>query len=205
MAFLTTWYETHLPQEIVNILIEDIQKFDSHMQDSTLIENKIDKQKRNSKNVWIPTTHWIGGFLWHYIQRANAENFYYDITGIDGQCIQYTKYDEGSYYGWHVDQGLDTYHKPSLIPSQATNIKEDLNTIQGQYIRKLSFTLQLSDPESYTGGDIQFLDNNDNTYFAPKSQGSLIIFDSRIKHRVRTIKSGVRKSLVGWVMGPRFK
>ena len=42
-------------------------------------------------------------------------------------------------------------------------------------------------------------------YFAPKQKGTLIVFDSRTKHRVRTVKSGLRKSLVGWVVGPRWK
>ena len=42
-------------------------------------------------------------------------------------------------------------------------------------------------------------------YFAPKQKGTLIVFDSRTKHRVRTVKTGLRKSIVGWVVGPRWK
>ena len=40
---------------------------------------------------------------------------------------------------------------------------------------------------------------------APKQRGTMIVFDSRVRHRVRKIKSGTRKSIVGWVVGPRWK
>ena len=84
-------------------------------------------------------------------------------------------------------------------------MSQDQITIRGEYIRKLSFSLQLSDPKDYTGGEVQFLDNNGKTFFAPKQRGTMIVFDSRTKHRVRKVKSGMRKSLVGWVVGPRWK
>ena len=86
-----------------------------------------------------------------------------------------------------------------------SNISQDLVTMQGEYVRKLSFSLQLSDPEDYTGGEVQFMDNGRKTYFAPKQRGTLIMFDSRTPHRVRKVKSGMRKSLVGWVVGPRWR
>jgi PKHD-type hydroxylase len=39
----------------------------------------------------------------------------------------------------------------------------------------------------------------------PKQKGTIAFFDSRTPHRVKKVKSGVRKSLVGWVIGPRFR
>ena len=72
-------------------------------------------------------------------------------------------------------------------------------------MRKLSFSLQLSDPDQYTGGELEFLDNSGKTMFAPKQRGTMVVFDSRLKHRVRRVKSGLRKSIVGWVVGPRWK
>jgi PKHD-type hydroxylase len=79
-----------------------------------------------------------------------------------------------------------------------------LNT-QAELVRKLSFTLQLSDPEDYEGGQVQFLDENGRTYFAPKRKGTLVLFDSRTQHRVLKVTKGLRKSIVGWVVGPRWK
>lgn len=205
MSFLAQWYTTDLNEEIIQILEKDIQKFDSVAQESRLHGDQVDKIIRDSKNAWIPTAHWIGGFLWHYIQRANRENFCYDLTAIDGESIQYTQYGEGQFYDWHIDAGIDTAYKPELIVSSGTNISQDLVTLQGEYVRKLSFSLQLSGPEDYSGGEVQFLDNSRKTFFAPKQRGTMILFDSRTPHRVRKVKSGVRKSLVGWVVGKRWR
>jgi PKHD-type hydroxylase len=205
MAFLTTWYTTELPKDIIEILEKDIQKFDSVAQESKISGEQVDKIIRNSKNAWIPTSHWIGGFIWHYIQRTNRENFCYDLTAIDGENIQYTQYGAGQFYDWHIDSGIDVAYKPQQIVASANNIYQDVITLQGEYVRKLSFTLQLSGPEDYTGGEVQFMDHGRKTYFAPKQRGTLVMFDSRTPHRVRKVKSGMRKSLVGWVVGPRWK
>jgi PKHD-type hydroxylase len=205
MAFLAQWYTTDLPKDIIEILEKDIQKFDPIAQESRLHGDQIDKVIRDSKNAWIPTAHWIGGFIWHYIQRANRENFLYDLTAIDGESNQYTQYGAVQFYDWHIDAGIDTAYKPQQIVSSGTNIAQDLLTVQGEYVRKLSFSLQLSDPEDYTGGEVQFLDNSRKTFFAPKQRGTLILFDSRTPHRVRKVKSGIRKSLVGWVVGKRWR
>ena len=83
MAFQTVWYETNLPKDIIEIIEKDLKVFDEQTQDSSVGhggQGEVDKVIRNSKNLWIPTSHWIGGFLWHYVQRANRENFVYDLT-----------------------------------------------------------------------------------------------------------------------------
>lgn len=205
MSFLTTWYQTDIPKDIIEILERGIQNFDNNVEESRVHGNVLNTDIRDSKNAWIPTSHWIGGFLWYYIQRTNRENFQYDLTTIDGEAIQYTQYGPGHFYDWHIDAGIDTTYNPQLTVGSGTNISQDLVTLQGEYVRKLSFTLQLSDPSEYTGGEVQFMNNNRKVYFAPKQRGTLILFDSRTPHRVRKVKSGLRKSLVGWVVGPRWK
>ena len=135
----------------------------------------------------------------------NRENFLYDIVDIDGGSIQYTQYTEGQFYNWHKDADLDCFYQPQLAPSSHASMTPDMVAVQGEYVRKLSFVVQLSDPEEYTGGELQFLDNNGKTFFAPKQRGTVIVFDSRTRHRVRKVRSGLRKSLVGWVVGPRWK
>ena len=205
MAFLTCWHMTNLPTEMVEIVERDLQTFDSITADSEIYGSQVDKGIRNSKNAWIPTTHWIGGWIWYYVNKVNRENFCYDLTEIDGGCMQYTQYGEGQFYNWHSDGDIDTYYKPQLIAASSLNCSTDQLGIQGEQVRKLSFALQLSDPQDYTGGEVQFLDNSGKTFFAPKQRGTLMVFDSRTKHRVRRVRSGLRKSLVGWVVGPRWK
>jgi len=209
MAFLTCWHMTNLPTEIVEIVERDLQTFDSIAADSQIMGQQVDKVIRNSKNAWIPTSHWIGGWLWYYIDKVNRENFCYDLTEIDGGNIQYTQYGEGQFYNWHIDAGVDTCYKPQSIPCGGYNAQgftlPDKVVADNEKVRKLSFSLQLSDPTDYTGGEVQFLDNSGNNFFAPKQKGTLIIFDSRTKHRVRKVKTGLRKSIVGWAVGPRWK
>lgn len=65
--------------------------------------------------------------------------------------------------------------------------------------------MQLSDEDEYEGGELQLLDPTGHLYTVPKERGTISIFDSRLSHRVRKVKSGCRKSLVGWVVGPRWR
>ena len=209
MAYQSIWYYTNIPNKIIDIIEEDLKdNFDNQLHDSRVGEGDygtVDRDKRNARNAWVPTSHWISGFVWHYVQRANRENFCYDLTSIDGESVQYTQYGPGQFYDWHIDAGIDSSYKPQFIVGSGTNLAQDNLTLDGEYIRKLSFSLQLSDINDYTGGEVQFLDNSRRTYFAPKKRGTLILFDSRTPHRVRKVKSGLRKSLVGWVVGPRWK
>ena len=205
MAYLATWSTTSLPLEIVDILENDIKSFDKDVQDSKVSGQKVIKSIRNSKNAWIPTEHWIGGWIWYYVQKANRENFLYDITDIDGGSLQYTHYDIGEFYNWHQDGDIDTAFQPRIGVSSTENLGQDQVFAKGECVRKLSFALQLSNPEDYRGGEVEFIDNSNKRFFAPKQRGTLIVFDSRTKHRVRKIKEGTRKSIVGWVVGPRWK
>tara|TARA_S200000501_G_scaffold119320_1_gene112119 strand:- start:1355 stop:1972 length:618 start_codon:yes stop_codon:yes gene_type:complete len=205
MAYLTTWNITDLPSEMIDILEKDIEQFDDWQDDSRVMGNEVAPKIRNSKNAWISTDHWIAGWIWYYIQKANRENFLYDLYDIDGGSIQYTHYGAGDYYTWHNDGDISTAFKPKFKPGTNTNISEDQVFHKGECVRKLSFSLQLSDPKDYRGGEVEFHDSSNKRYFAPKQRGTLIVFDSRLKHRVRTVKSGLRKSIVGWVVGPRWR
>jgi predicted 2-oxoglutarate/Fe(II)-dependent dioxygenase YbiX len=211
LAFQSIWYYTNLPNEVIDIIEKDLSEtFDDQLQDSRVGHGDygtVDKDKRNAKNTWIPTTHWVAGFVWHYVQRANRENFLYDLTNIDGESLQYTVYGEGEYYGWHNDAGLASYYKPMAGGNRGHGeaIAADFINENCEKVRKLSFSLLLSDPDTYEGGNLQLLDETGKSYIAPRQRGTIILFDSRAQHRVQKVKSGVRKSLVGWTCGPRWK
>ena len=208
MAYQSIWYFTDLPADIVNIIERDVsEKFDMNMGESRLDGNTVNKDKRNSYNEWIPTNHWVGGFLWHYVQRANRENFLYDLRCIDAESMQYTRYAEGQYYHWHNDSGLASHYKPISNGDRKETDKQqqDFMNENTELVRKLSFTLQLSDPDDYEGGNVQLLDERGENYIAPRQRGCIILFDSRTQHRVLKVTKGTRKSIVGWVVGPRWK
>jgi PKHD-type hydroxylase len=206
MAFQSVWYYTDLPEDIVDIIERDLTKnFDPQMADSRLHGDALNKDKRNSQNTWIPTTYWVAGFLWHYVQRANRENFLYDLRNIDGESLQYTRYGEGQFYGWHNDAGLANQYKPVGVGNYHEGRAQDFVNEKLELVRKLSFSIQLSNPDDYEGGNLQLLDESSNQYIVPRQRGCICLFDSRTQHRVLKVTKGTRKSIVGWVVGPRWK
>tara|TARA_B100000282_G_C31719093_1_gene485059 strand:+ start:190 stop:825 length:636 start_codon:yes stop_codon:yes gene_type:complete len=211
MAHQTIWYFTDLPSDIIEKLDEDLfDNFDFTMGESRLIEYEVNKNIRNSQNAWISSEHWIAGFLWHYVNKANRDNFLYDLTHIDGEHLQYTKYGEGQYYNWHNDAGVAQYYKPSFNKSSGESTNDEHSHLDflrrnSEMVRKLSFTLQLSHPDDYEGGNVELINEAGENYIAPRQRGTMILFDSRTQHRVNKVTKGERKSIVGWVLGPRWK
>lgn len=210
MAFQSIWYFSDLPKKVVETIEEDLEKYklEKNLEESRIGGGGRDTDIRNARNTWIPTTHWTAGFLWHYVERANRENFLYDLMCIDGESMQYTIYGEGEHYTWHTDADLAGSYKPQAIgnsPGFPQPLVDDFIMKNNEYIRKLSFSIQLSDPDDYEGGQFQLLDENNRSYIAPRERGTIILFDSRTKHRVRRVTKGVRKSIVGWVVGPRWR
>ena len=162
MAFQSTWYFSGLPEKVVELIEKDLTE-DSN----------------------VPASSWVGGLIWHYINRSNRENFMYNLSHLDGDSIKYKTYNEGEGQTWHVDakpQGGD---------------EED--------VRKISFTVQLSDVNDYDGGNMQFLDESGKMYNVPRQRGCVILFDSAARHRVQKVTRGTRKSLVGWAVGKSWK
>ena len=210
MAFQSIWYFTDLPQDTINTLEKELCKYDSKLEESRLHGGVLDKGKRKSTNGWLSSDSWIAGFLWHYVQKANRNNFLYDLTHIDGEHLQYTKYGEGQYYNWHNDAGVAQYYKPSFNKSSGESTNDEHSHLDflrrnSEMVRKLSFTLQLSHPDDYEGGNVELINEAGENYIAPRQRGTMILFDSRTQHRVNKVTKGERKSIVGWVLGPRWK
>jgi PKHD-type hydroxylase len=73
------------------------------------------------------------------------------------------------------------------------------------YDIKLTAILNIS-TEAYEGGDFELIVTSlDSPVTIPKEKGKLIIFPSFLFHRVTPVTRGVRKSLVSWIYGPKFK
>tara|TARA_B100000427_G_C15496886_1_gene590225 strand:+ start:87 stop:752 length:666 start_codon:yes stop_codon:yes gene_type:complete len=221
MASQSLWYYTGLPNTIIDEMEKDLDRNFSpdlkpsvvgHSPDGTGAKTKVNELNtsiRNAQNAWIPTSHWIAGFCWHYVMRANRENFLYDLSHIDQESLQYTVYDSGEYYGWHSDADLSTMHTPLSEWNKAEKSVEEVNIdkirTQNEFCRKLSFSLLIADPSDYRGGNLEIYGFQDKKYIVPKQRGTIILFDSRARHRVTKVTEGVRKSIVGWTVGPRWK
>ncbi len=152
---------------------------------------------------WAEPNDWVGPFMYQYIKQANDCLFQYDIDGLYYNELHYLDYDKNHFYHWHNDTNETVFHayeEPQHTSYLVAPTKE--------WVRKLSFTLQLSGEDEYEGGELDVCSiqsGEENVMTVPKKRGAMSIFDSRCKHRVRKVKKGRRKALVGWAIGPRWK
>ena len=63
--------------------------------------------------------------------------------------------------------------------------------------RILSASVQLSNPDQYTGGELEIRGSAP----ADTTQGAMIVFPSYLLHKVHPVESGKRVSLVMWFLG----
>ena len=55
--------------------------------------------------------------------------------------MQYTRYGEGQFYGWHNDAGLATQYKPVSVGNRAEGLAQDFMNEKVEMVRKLSFAM----------------------------------------------------------------
>lgn len=141
---------------------------------------------RKSEVRWLdfcdPDLWWFYRRIEKALLDANRESFGYTIQHTTTE-LQFTTYygtDDG-HYDWHEDNS----------PEQ----KRPMD-------RKLSFVIQLSDPEDYKGGTFE-LKGDPLPAGAYTKQGDALIFRSGLRHRVMPVTEGTRRSFVTWVHGPR--
>jgi len=189
-------YDSLLPRELCDAIVEHFANLP--VQAGTAHAHK---GHRRCGLTWTSPDTWIGPFLWKYIQQTNDRVFQYDITDTHMTEIHQLEYRPGHYYHWHVDDNISNHIQYAPPPFGVA--RQDIT----EYVRKLSFSLQLTDPSEYTGGDVQIIDDTGGRGMMtiPKERGTLCIFDSRTRHRVKPVKTGKRFVLVGWVLGPRWK
>ena len=140
------------------------------------------EQIRKTQVSPIPQTPdiiWLYERLADIVRTFNSRSYQFELKGFS-EVPQFMVYHhtEESHFDWHIDQG-------TLPP------------------RKLSLTLQLTDPARYEGGELQF--NGGAISSAPKNRGVANAFPSYVLHRVTPVTKGTRKAIVAWISGPNFK
>jgi len=164
---------------------EECEKIIKIAKDKGLIKgttrNKSDV--RQSKICWLYASDdldWLFKKITDIVLNLNDSFFQFDIFGLN-EGLQFTNYKAPSNkYGKHIDRGLDNV------------------------IRKLSLSIQLTNPKEYEGGEL-FLYEDEKGIEMKKEQGTLILFPSYILHEVKPVTKGERNSLVSWVTGKQFK
>jgi PKHD-type hydroxylase len=182
------FYREVLPSELVDLMVKELkemEEFKVPFEDAGVggeQYGRVDHNVRNSKIHWWFEKHWSCSVISYYMGVANRKYWEYDLNLLES--VQISVYEKGGHYNWHSDYGTSK---------------------KGDWTRKLSASVLVSDPSEYDGGDLEFIDYHGNFVVAPKEKGSIIIFDSRVPHRVTPVTRGRRVSLVTWMYGPKLR
>ena len=139
----------------------------------------VDTKTRTSHISWIPFKKMLDMYkdIEKLMQKTNRNHF-----GFDGMTLtepaQYTEYPEGGFYDWHIDSDINCSHEPP--------------------VRKISMTCLLSPEDEFEGGDLEVMSEGK---VAKLRQGQIVFFASFVRHRVKPVIKGNRKSLVMWFGG----
>jgi PKHD-type hydroxylase len=153
---------------------------------ATIDRGRVVKDVRISNTSWIDLQEdsvWLYDRICDIVCKLNYQYYKFDLSGFY-EHMQFTIYEgnELGHYDWHLDNNLNSDSPP----------------------RKLSFVLQLSDPNDYEGGDLQLM-HSTNPVTVKKEKGLVVVFPSFTLHRVTPVTKGIRKTLVVWVTGPSFR
>lgn len=183
------------PYYVFNLELNDFYKLNeyiSHLKNEDFIENRI-KFTDSITNEYFEdyrlceihhpqnssVVYDVGKKLF---QSTNKKFYQYDLKNIFE--FQLIRYYEGGNYNWHCDYGIS--------PRRGV-------------VRKLSMSVQLSKPSNYEGGELQIVDYCNRTITIPNELGTVVIFDSKLPHKVHPVTFGERISLVGWANGPKLR
>ena len=124
------------------------------------------------------------------IEDMNDRFYNFNLNGY--HSFQYTEYhhDENGEYNFHMDTGFG-----------------DRNGDDQFETRKLSVVMCLNRPgEDFEGGQFYMNQGSEkNAFEVEMKRGRIIFFPSFLIHRVAPVTKGIRKSLVVWVTGPKFR
>jgi len=177
------WWEGAFTEQELNWLQQKAKTAEQNASVGGNMGSTVDLNIRRSQVSWLdnnPTTNWLFEKLGQAVSQLNSDYFRFDLTGF-GENLQLTNYDqsENGMYGWHQDYG-------------------------SKISRKLSLSVQLTDPSEYEGGNLQIMTTGAPVN-VPKQRGLIVAFPSYVLHQVTPVTQGSRQSLVAWISGPAFK
>ena len=143
----------------------------------------VDTKTRTSHISWIPFNKMPEMYKKIEQVMLATNNNHFGFEGMQlTEPAQYTEYPTGGFYDWHIDNDINCAHEPP--------------------VRKISMTCLLSPESEFEGGDLELMSEGK---VAKLKQGHAIFFASFLRHRVKPVIKGNRKSLVMWFGGTPFK
>ena len=178
------YWQVNFPEELIKNILDF--NADQNISDGTITKkSESGLITRNSKVSWIKDQHICGNVFGEILNQVTNFNSHIHLNDIEP--IQYSEYGVDDEYGWHRDVHDEPYYNG--------------------LVRKVSFSTILN--TDFEGGEFDIETNNPmdkKRYHTFESEEyNTIIFPAHMWHRVRPVKSGVRKSIVGWLLGPTIR
>jgi len=176
MIKYTYWkWDAVLSREQCDLIIESTDW--SAIKEAQIGDYELKTSVRKTDVVWSPNLSVIGCVCNSYAIAANRLAGW-DFELIYNEQVQMSKYkDDGDFYDWHID------------------VAPPVNETQ----RKLSVSILLND--NFEGGEFDFDLEKD----VLKKVGSVLVFPSFVRHRVRPVTKGTRYTAVNWIVGDKFR
>ena len=149
---------------------------------------------RDSQVSWL-SEKWLYDLVCPFIYKANdSANWRFDIDWHEE--FQFTTYQNTGFYSWHSDGGSDwnsVYRKyiegydelPDMVKQEKLPDRFSHNPKMFGKVRKLSLTLNLTDPNDYEGGDLLFdfgtsaqAKQSEEEIKIARTQGTIVVFPS---------------------------
>ncbi len=128
---------------------------------------------------WLPpagTPKWLNQRVGQLMREA-ARDYAFDIS-LPMEDLKLMNYRRGNRVPWHVDCGGRAF------------------------TRKLTLTLLLSSPATFEGGKLTLANNSGGDLH--RDLGDVVIFPSFMAHKVTTVTSGTRRTMIAWAHGKPF-
>lgn len=181
------YFKSYFSSQYCNSILERTKDFE--FSKGNLGENGLSKVEgyRKSEVTWLFPQDFpeLYNEMWTLEREANKIWFGFHIDNLE--YIQLARYKE-------QQQGEYKRHKDVFW---INNSKRH---------RKLSAVVQLSDPNTYEGGDLTFFQCNEYPNKEDlRQQGTVIFFPSFIDHQANPVTKGTRYSMAIWFEGPKWR
>lgn len=170
-----------LPKEACVKLIQSVEQVDGVEAGigGVFGSGVINKEVRDVMRTSLPTWRGIGATLCGIGIQVNQDAWKFDVTHANQ--TDYLKYDKDGHYSAHIDTFFSDLTQPC---------------------RKLTILAFLND--DFEGGKL-FIQIGSEKIYPPQEVGTVLVFPSFLLHGVEPVTSGVRRSIVTWLVGPWFK
>lgn len=196
-TFAYTKIDNAFSKEEVRTFVEYCDSRKEHLKDATIVGGPTAPKIRISQTWFEPRNQenaWFFERMNQVLDFANREFYNFDLWGYE--TFQYGEYhgSQSGKYDLHTDMLTD-------------DINEFNHGAYHEGTRKLSATIMLSEQGvDFEGGDFVVATGKEqNAEIVKIPVGGVVVFPSFVVHGVRPVTSGIRKSGVIWVVGPKFK